>query len=308
MKPNDWLARLDEAFGAGAFIGPELLPIVTAEIDFGVSVAKHRAGFFALSSCLQSLVLETLETAELLPIARKPSSWFRPVVLSYAGTFRILRAAENLFLKGYPLNAYAILRDMKDRVIAYAALINGYTSFNTINGWDVVNAPAGGFTIEHFRAMREARKKADRIVMSKMFGAQSGLSTPTRLELQKWNDFFHAEVHGGRFTFALEGQDWLRGKGELPLGPTFDPTSKTDEMFVSHFKELGWLFTRTLTYLQPPKSGFSKSWCKRWAVLDESFRAIFQDSVAAERPIVAAILELVDSKFDFEPASTHYRD
>lgn len=308
MKPAGWLARLDEVFGAGTVIGPELLPIVTAESDFGAAVAKHYAGFFALSSCLQSLVLETLSMAEQLPLAKEPSSWFRPVLLSFASTFRILRAAENLFLKGYSLNAYAVLRDLKDRVIAYGAIINGYISFSAINGWDVVNVSPRDFTIEHFRTMRKARQKADGIVQRKMFGAESGLSATTCAELRKWNDFFHAEVHGGRFTFAIEGHEWLFGNGPLPLEPSFDPTSKADGMFLSHFKELGWLLIRTLPYLQPPKIGFNKTWRKRWYVLDDSFRAIFESNAASDQAVVTAIRELVSTKFDFNPDNTFYQE
>ncbi len=306
MKVAGWLSRLDDAFGEGQFIGPDLLPVVTAETDYGVAAARSYAGFFALSSCIQSLVLQTLATAQRTRLAKSGEGWFRPVLLSFAGLFRILRAAESLFLHGYPLNAYAQLRDLKDRLLATGAVINGYITFQDANGWNTVNVAPELFTIEDFRKRREARKKADRFILDHMTGKQSGLSIETRSELRKWSDFFHTEVHGGRFTFALEGEDWLYGRAPLPIAPSLGSHSKGEGLFISHFEQLGWLLVRTLPYLQPPETHFSSKWHTRWAILDDSLRIVTEERVSAERPLFAAFLELVNQKFAFTPSKTCY--
>jgi hypothetical protein len=308
MEVKEWLRRLDDAFGEGAFIGPALLPVITAEGDLAIATARRYAGFFALSSCLQSFVLETLTAAQRLPLAKRGEGWYRAVLLSYAGSFRILRAAEILFLKGYPLNAYGLLRDLKDRIIAYGAIVNGYATFEEMNGWNIVDVAPGEFTIDHFRASREARKKVDRTVMHKMLGAQSGLTKQTREELRKWNEFFHSEVHGGRFTFALDGERWIRGRGPLPVFPAVTSGSSGDSMFITHYEELGWLLTRTLTSLQSKPSGFSSRWRERWHILEGSFRVVMEDRIAADHPVFAAFVEFAERKFDFSPEKTAYRE
>ena len=49
--------------------------------------------------------------------------------------FRRVRACENLLLNGYPLDGYALLRDLKDRAIFLAAIAHNLTTWNALLGF-----------------------------------------------------------------------------------------------------------------------------------------------------------------------------
>ena len=137
MEVREWQARLVTTFESHR----EILPILEAEDAFGASVEERFRGFAVLGRAFQTFMVITLRAAEAIGNRvgiQPPHQWYRPVLLSFAGVFHVIRSAERLYRSGHPLNGYGLIRDVKDRAFAYATILNGVTTFERVNGWDAV--------------------------------------------------------------------------------------------------------------------------------------------------------------------------
>ena len=245
MEVEEWQKRLEETFGTGEFVGASLLEIIGWEDQYGIAMANVFHGFFALSSAFQSFYVDTLRLVETSKPPRE-ATLFWPLVFIHVSAFRLFRAAENLFLKGYPLIGYSLMRELKDRAFMLAAVGRGATSFREANGYDLQVQP-GNFTVADHQKMVRARKKADARIRKETIGSTSGFDAPTQESLARWNDLFHAEVHGSNLSFAVDLSQWYATPGALPL--TNSKVHQTSvAMFVNRFEEAGWMILRLLPF------------------------------------------------------------
>lgn len=312
MNAYDWQKRLGDTFHTHGVVGANLLPIIEAERVFDLQVEQRFKGFATLNTAFQSFILETLDDTSKKAArlgAKPPYAWYRPAVLSFVGTFKLLRSSDRLFRSGYPLNGYALLRDLKDHALAYGAILNGLTTLEKVNGWDAAKAePPESYNWEHARKARNARKKTDSEILSRMVWKQSGFSAEVQEQLIRWNEMFHQEVHGGRLTFAVEGSDWLFGSAPLPVFPFASDKATSLGMFINRFEEVAWMLLRSICYLQPRIMPFVDEWRTKWNILDDSLRMVHEDAVKINRVGASEIIELVRVKFDFSPEEAFYTE
>jgi len=200
-----------------------------------------------------------------------------------------------LFTSGYPLDGYALLRDIKDRSIFLAAIISGITSLSKIFGY-IGNI---ALTDETYKKLKAERKKEEFRVLDLTIRKKSGLKKDMLVVLQKWENLFHEEVHGSKLTFYSEGGKWLRGEMPLSIGPV--PIEESCGMYMNRACELGWLVVRLLPYLQIAPNSFGSKWSEKWYVLDDSFRIMIKGLEKLGKKIATAFEYFIDVKFPFNP-------
>ena len=202
-------------------------------------------------------------------------------------------------LKGYPLDGYALLRDLKYRCIFLAGIAHNITSVSALFGIQGLESA----TIEEWPKIKKRRKKEEGRILSKMIRKDSGLSEEIRKELDRWEQMFHEQVHGSKFTFFLEGGDWMVGKGPISIGPL--PNEKSMAMYMNRAAEIGWMLTRLLPFLQPAQNAFSAEWRGRYNILDDSFRVMVQSLSDIGKKVADAFMFFIDKKFAF-PETFYY--
>lgn len=302
-----WQARLEEAFGEGAYIGPELLSVIGAEKDFGLTVANTFHGHAVFASAFQALFIQTLHAAERSSAGSPDTTWYRSILLSFTTAFRLVRSCEQLLLSGYPVVAYSLTRELKDRAVVLTAVASRLVTYERANAWERPTTSSEPFSREDFRKAVNRRKKAEREIVDAVMGKKSGLGEATIEDLRRWSEMFHAEVHGSRVSFAMEAESWLSGTGPLPIYP--DPEKENAiGIYMNRFKEVGWMFVRLFPFLQSQQLEFGEAWAKKWEVLDTSFREAIENRSGGSQGPGAPFIEFIDSKFRYSPAETIYSE
>jgi hypothetical protein len=216
--------------------------------------------------------------------------------------FRRVRACENLLLNGYPLDGYALLRDLKDRAIFLAAIVHNWTTWETLFGYGPgVPVPTSydqQLTETDQRLMRRNAEKEERRLLGLMLRKESGLDQNVLRAIQKWERLFNQEIHGAKLSFFTELGDWAVRKSELSIGPV--PKDKHMGMYMNRICEIGWLVTRLLPYLQPVPHAFGEEWQMKWGILDDSFLYMQQGLSRIGKDIGDAFITFVNKKFDFK--------
>ena len=301
-----WQKRLENTFITNTIIGERLINIIDKENEYGSLVIKEFVGYRTLIDCFFDFYIETLNIVDC-SIRNKgiPKDFlnYSSILLYTVTNFRSLRAAENLLLHGYPLDGYALLRDLKDRAIFLAAIINKITSFRLINGFDALSNTDRQYTQENYSKIKNRRKREERRVLDCMLRSKSGLDIELIEELKLWENLFHEEVHGSRLTFCIEGEFWLTGKKYLSIFPEINEIAVA--LYINRACEIDWMFLRTLPYLQFESKSFGNEWCNKWKVLNESFYFMLDSLLKENKKIASAIISLIDNKFSFSTA-THY--
>lgn len=297
--------RLKRAFGVGDIIGGLITPVINAERRYRAQIPARWGGYLRLMDSFQALYLETLLRAEAALRDRSVPSGaihYRHLVLAHVGLFRRFRATENLFQIGYSFSGFALLRDVYDQGIHLGALAAGLTDMDRLHG-----GPWTDFSDEDRakRSILQNRKREEARLVAIMCGRRSGLSPDDRKILQKLNDLFNDEVHGGQLS-SVEGVAWLRGQAPLPV-PS-DPDSRYVALYFNRALEAAWLITRALCFLQPNPRGFGHDWARKWAVMDRCLREfMFSVDDMGNKPFAKTITRWVDMKFPFSPKATSYR-
>lgn len=296
MNVAEWQKRLEDNFTVNGVIGGGLLKIIDQEQACGEYFVGTFHGQNVLIDSFQSFYIDTLENA-LVWVAKhgwpKGSENYAPILLYYVIMFRRFRACENLLLKGYPLDGYALLRDLKDRVILLAGIAHNITTFARISGLGGAQAPK----YESREKVKKNRRTEQRRVLGKIIRKESGLPLDIIEELQKWEQLFHDEVHGSRLSFSTELLDWIRGTAALSIGPT--PKESPTAMYMNRATEVGWLLVRLLPYLQPAENAFSVEWHRKHKILDDSFRYAQEGLSRLGKKIGNAFIKFIDEKFLF---------
>lgn len=282
MDVAEWQEQLENVFGEGDIVGPHLAEVLNREAEFGAHVVEKYRGHFALMAAFQSHFVDTLRTAE----RRVASDGWPPdcsdygaVLLTYLTVFRSFRACESLLLCGYPLDGFALLRDVKDRSLYLWGIARGKTNWSELNSMD-----------------RKVRKAAEMRVYNLLLGPDSGFSTGELAVIRVWEELFHQEVHGSKLTLVTEMKLLMDG-GQMSVGPL--PNERQIVMYMNRAAEAGWMLTKLLPYLQPSAGAFGAEWTTRQRVLDESFRFMEQGLEGMGKTIATVFISLIDRSYTF---------
>jgi hypothetical protein len=307
MNAEEWEARLESYFSDGVSVGGRIMSTIKAEQDYGLKVTMLFHGYQKLSDSFQSFLLETIEVADRLWDRGKGGGdgWYPRLLLGYATVYRSVRAAETLYIRGYPLSGYALLRDLKDRAFVFSAIGRSETTYQKAIGMEQFADKE--LTKDDFEAIRKARIKTEKEIRRKTTGAESGLPAEVSHLLEEWQKGFDLEMHGARFTESFETRNWIEGKGPLPLLPLPPtPESSSIRMYANRSQEIAWILLRTLPVLQLRSGSFGEGWAERWSVLDDSFRVSIQALADQGKDHFTAVISFVNQKFSFTPHVTAY--
>lgn len=228
--------------------------------------------------------------------------WYTISILSFITQFRSLRAAEILSMKGYPLDGYALQRNMMEQALFIGAVANGVTSFQALLGTKGIDS-SKKWNEDDMQSIFKNRLNEERRVTSEMIGDKSGLDPRHVEELTKWERMFNYQVHGARFTHYREAAKWIIEKGEPSIGPRID--DEASAMYMNRASEIGWMILRGLPYLQLDDMPFDHEWRTKWGVLDDSFRFSVEGLGNIGKKIAHAFITMIDAKFATSPATRY---
>lgn len=306
VKPRDLYDRLEKEFGENGVIGTHLIPVLQQESK-NQSIVEHKfKGFRYLADAFFGFYLESIKEADKWCQANSRRLSFKhypSILLKFIVHFWSFRSADILYRSGYPLDGYALLRDLKDQVITLAAIQSGLSDYVALEGL-LPNMPAPTSS-EGLEEMRKRRIVEENRIMRAYFGRDSGLPSEVRTQLGIWSGFFHLEVHGSRLTFYSVGSDWLAGKSALPLVPL--PQDDNLTMYVNRAQEIQWMFVRLLPFLQPVENAFGPEWARRWTILEDTHRRYVEVLYKTGKPIFPALVKFINAKFPNSP-NIFYRE
>ena len=296
MDVAEWQERLEKHFTVNDLVGGNLSEVIDLEHAYGQYFIDNFHGQSVLIDSFQSFYIETLRRT-LKWVAEngwpKECETYSAMFLYFVVLFRRFRACEILLLKGYPLDGYSLLRNLKDSTILLAGIAHNMTTFTSILG----KADPGTLTDEYWKKMKNDRKDEERRVLSRMIRKDSGLPTEVIAELEIWEQLFHEEVHGSKLTFSIEMKEWIRGETPLSIGPS--PRELSTALYMNRTTEIAWLLVRLLPYLQPVEKAFGNEWHRKHQILDDSFRYASQELSKSGKNIGDAFIKFVDEKFFF---------
>ncbi len=305
MTPPEMIRRLTDAFTVNGVIGGLLQGVHEDEEHAGNRLVEQFRGQHVLMDSFLAFFVETLGLVRHDVAVNgwpKDTKNYAVAWAYYSNLFRRFRACEILSMKGYPLDAYSLMRDIKDRAFLLAGVAHGITTFPTIIGAPEISSPTD--RNEYGKKGTKLRRDVEQTVTHFLIGKHSGLSPNIRQELALWDGLFHHEVHGG--TISLTTELATLARGEAPnTGPTIDPVSIA--LYMNRSAEIGWFLLRLLPYLQVAENSFGNEWHAKDAILDESFRFMLELLGTLGKSIGDALIVLVDEKFTFRPP-LHYRE
>lgn len=306
MTPPEMINRLADNFTVNGVIGGLLQGVHEAEDHAGNQLVEEFPGHRALLESFLAFFVETLDIVGRKVIINgwpKDAENYIVVWACYSTLFRRFRACELLSRKGYPLDAYSLMRDIKDRAFSLAGVAHNITTFPTIIG--AVESPPPATRNEYLKKRTKVRKDVEQKVTRFLIGRNSGLPEKIIEDLALWDEFFHHEVHGGALSLMTDVAA-LAHRDAPNTGPTLDRGAYA--MYMNRSVEIGWLLLRLLPYLQVAENSFGDGWHAKRAILDESFRCMLELlSTLGKKSISASLIVLVDQKFIFSP-SFHYRE
>ena len=271
-----------------------LRAIATAENEF-YAKAVQMYGYMALSKAFQSFVVETVElSSQWGGQGLRPSATYGWLLPRLVSGFQTACGAQRQALAGYPIPAFAQLRNVFDSAVVSSAVAQRFASYNEVEGVE------DGVPFDPAQSLR-GRKKAEFRIFAKMIGAESDLSASTREELGKLNIVFDAETHGQRMS-ATQAMGWMRGEGPLLFLPSYEVMGYA--LFLNRYCEVAWMLHRLMPFVRPEGGVIPDQWRDRWNTLDNGFRQTAV-SLSAEvgKPIGDAFVEFMDKKFPFEASS-----
>ncbi len=297
MDLIEWQERLEKNFTVKGLVGGNLVEVFNSE---AACEWYYKETFYPrrlLIDSFQGFYVETLKKA-LKWVS--DHGWpercehYSSILVYFVVMFRSFRACEHLFLKGYPFDGYALLRDLKDRAILLSGIAHNITTFSSIFGLTSTE----GLSAAKWKEVKKARKHEEKRVLKNIIGEKSGLPPATISELHEWEQLFHEEVHGSRLSLPYEWTDWFETKGPPSIGPT--PQNTPMGNYMHRADEIAWLMVRLLPYLQAKKNAFGAEWQKKHAILDDSFRDIRKTSSESGMRIANVFIEFVEEKFSFK--------
>jgi hypothetical protein len=294
---NAWQQRLEKEFAIGGIVGSKLFPVFDQENACGSDYALRYHGHAVMMDSFQTHYIDTMKAVYGLIMQ---SGWphnslsYPPILVLYAVNFRTIRACESLAGKGYWLEGYGLLRDLKDRALTLIAIGTNLSSFaklySTISPKSAIN--------EDLRREKNALIREERRIHDLIIGDSSGLPENTLKHLKIWEEFFHREVHGSRLAFIQELSNLLENRMPPNLGPS--PNEMSAAMYMNRLTEISWILLRLLRYLQPNRLAFDTKWRIRQALLDDSFRVMVEEFAKSGKKVGDAFLQFIDCKCQFD--------
>ncbi len=297
MSVDEWHKRLADAFKVNGLVGGHLRIVHEAEDRVSDYLVTNFRGQDALLCSFQSFLIETLMLANK-EINRhgwlKNAPNYSVALAAFFILFRRFRACEVLYMKGYPLDGYALMRDIKDRAFLFAGVAHNITTVEKTLGLPVrqtSNRDAYG------NEAKQNRKGNERRVMHAMTGKTSGLPSDVQEDLKRWDGMFNLEMHGGMYSLMQEIQGLQEGRV-----PQMGPAAVQDAyiMYMNRSSELGWMVTRLLPYLQMTENAFGEEWQRKRDILDDSFRYMLEGLSNLGKRLGASFIMMMDDKFAFK--------
>ena len=296
MSVEEWHKRLADTFKVNGLVGGHLRIIHEAEDNVSNYLITNFRGQDALLCSFQSFFIETLLLANQQVKMRgwpKNAPNYAVSLVAFFNLFRRFRACEILYLKGYPLDGYALMRDIKDRAFQFAGVARNITTFPRVLGLPATQASDPSYRQKTTRN----RKENEQRVMHAMTGKTSGLADDVQEDLKAWDDMFHLELHGGTFSLMTELQQLKEGNA-LQIGPSVVQNAYV--MYINRSSELGWMVTRLLPYVQMSENAFGDEWHKKREILDDSFRYMLESLDSLGKRLGASFITMMDDKFAFK--------
>ena len=302
MNTDEWQGRLEETFSWKGVVGGQLTEMFACEQACGEHLARTFHGQAVLMDSFQSFLICTINEVKRLVGTHgwpKDRSHYSATVFYFIKMLRGVRACEILLMHGYAADGYALLRDLKDRVVFLAALAHNVTTWEALSGHgDEVPVPVGRrLTQDEAECMRKKAWKEENRILSLTLRENSGLNERALRVLGKWEKLFNKEIHGSKLSFFNELGNASRGDMPLSVGPVVE--DEMTYMYMSRASEIGWLITRLLPYLQPVAHAFGETWEMKWQILDESFLHVQHGLSRIGKDIGDVFIEFVNSKFRF---------
>ncbi len=297
MTVAEWQRRLGDTFTVNGLVGGSLLTVFDAEDAAGNYLVNTFRGQNVLLDSFQSFFIDTLAlTSDQIKTNGWPKERLNyPVAFAcFFNLFRRCRACEILYMKGYPLDAYALMRDIKDRVFMLAGVAHNMITFSGIIG--APRTPLSN-SKEYSKQSTKNRKDAEHRITNRLIGKTSGLALDIQDDLKLWDQVFNYEVHGGGVSLTQE----LSGisKGRIPqIGPSVDKNAFVT--YMNRSSELGWLIVRVLPFLQVSDEAFGKDWERKRQVLDDSFRYMVEGLGNLGKKIAPSFITMIDARFAFK--------
>ena len=295
------LDELLEVFGDDESVQQQLAPLFHAEALGGKLLDPYQ-GFRIAHDRLFLFFVRTFDLAERGRRERGSVGWYGPLLLDYVTQFKRLRAAYRVALCNYPLFGLALLRDVKDRSLLYAAILRGKTTYRELSGADAIPDWPRVLSEDDWIAVSRRRQANERTALAAVVGKDSGLDRDQVRELERWRDIFHQQVHASLHTYADEGWPWVSEGGQLSALPA--PSTQAVAMFMNRSTEVCWLLLRTLPLLQLEPAAFGPDWAHQWRLLDSYFGRMAN----IDRSVAQAVCQLVATQFVVSPESTAYRE
>ena len=192
MDVAEWQRRLENYFKVDGITGKPLIPVIEMESAHGRYVVERFQGQFVLMDSFFGFFIETVNKAiAFASLKRWPSKYpnYPFVLIYYVTIFRSFRAAENLLRCGYPLDGYALLRDLKDRAIFLGALAHGKTSFPKLFGV-LKNKSVTSITEKEYQRIKREIKNEECRIRRETIREESGLPPDVQKELEDLGKLF----------------------------------------------------------------------------------------------------------------------
>jgi hypothetical protein len=301
-----WQQRLEDHFSYQGIVGGRLLPLVMEQERLAGDefITKYK-GYRVIADSFLDFFAETLNAAIH---ARqqvgwpKDHPWYAPCVLAFVTQFRGMRAAEILSMNGYPLDGYALQRNLKDQALLIGGVVMGITSFPALAGTRGVDTLKQWDETTRELVFRN-RLKEEVSVFRKMIGASSGLDGEQIAILKRWNRLFNMQVHGAGLTNYREANAWIL-QGQAPsIGPRIDIDANS--VFMNQSNEIAWMTLRILPFLQLADTPFDRTWQEKWGVLDDSFRFTIEGLGKIGKRIAPAFISMIDRNFATSPTTRY---
>ena len=221
---GEWQRRLEDCFSYKGVVGGRLLPAVMKQEKIcGAHFVHKFHGHRVLADSFLDFFAVTLRSAAAGHDARgwPAHPYYVPCLVEFLTQFRGMRAAEILSVSGYPLDGYALQRNLKDMAIFIGSIVGGISSFPWLYGLKTPPTSRPWSEKDH-RNVRNSRRDEEVRILDQMIGTNSGLGAENIKALQQWNGPFNMQVHGARLATTREVDAWLQNHKSFAVGPRID--------------------------------------------------------------------------------------
>lgn len=284
---DSWMQKLDKNFSYYGYVGGNLLPLINEENRYKEKCVKKWHGANFLSESFQGFFLETLNIVESKRQLFKYTSDFNVVVAFFWVLFKKIRACEILFLHGYSMDAFALLRPLSEHTAyVHSVVFNKYKIDDFISfSLNKTDSP------ENYERLKQTMSVMNDSI--KAFFTDK-LNDDERYQLEKWRNFFHSEIHGYSLSFFHQIEVMYYTSSDIK-----SLQQDRDIHFLNRVLEIYWMIVKMLPFLQYEPNCFGAEWMGRLKILDQCFRENELALADIGKDIAKVIISLIDKKFTF---------